>query len=63
MMLSKGENIMWLVTQMGHVDVEMVSKTYGKWMPDNSIQAGYQPKYDWESYIQDSADTARSAAV
>ena len=54
---------MWLVTQMGHVDVEMVSKTYGKWIPVNSIQAGYQPKYDWESYIQDYADTTRSAAV
>ncbi len=63
MMLSKGENIMWLVTQMGHVDVEMVSKTYGKWIPDNSIRAGYQPKHDWGSYLNDPSMIPQIAAM
>lgn len=51
MMLSGGENIMWVASQMGHVDTEMVMKTYGKWIPDNSSQKGYRPINNWETYI------------
>lgn len=51
MMLSGGENIMWVANQMGHVDTEMVMKTYGKWIPDNSSQKGYRPINNWETYI------------
>ena len=42
-MLSAGENIMWDADQMGHVDTQMVIKTYGKWIPDLSAVSGYQP--------------------
>ncbi len=51
MMLSQGENIMWVSKQLGHVDVEMVIKTYGRWIPDNSSQTGYYPIHDWENHL------------
>ena len=51
MMLSGGENIMWVASQMGHVDTEMVMRTYGKWIPDNSLKVGYRPVKDWNEYI------------
>lgn len=47
MMLSGGENIMWVANQMGHVDTQMVIKTYGKWIPDLSAVSGYRPLNDW----------------
>ncbi|HAT9646103.1 TPA: tyrosine-type recombinase/integrase, partial [Legionella pneumophila subsp. pneumophila] len=47
MMLSGGENIMWIASQMGHVDTEMVMKTYGKWIPDDSSKKGYRPINNW----------------
>ena len=51
MMLSGGENIMWVASQMGHVDTEMVMRTYGKWIPDDSSKKGYQPLNNWGKYI------------
>lgn len=51
MMLSQGENIMWVSKQMGHVDVEMVIKTYGRWIPDQSTQSGYRPVHDWGAHL------------
>lgn len=53
MMLSAGENIMWVAEQMGHIDTEMVMKTYGKWIPDNSVNMGYQTVNDWGKYIEE----------
>ncbi len=32
-LLSNGENAWWVATQMGHVDVEMIFKHYGRWIP------------------------------
>ena len=52
MMLSKGENIMWVARQMGHVNTEMVMRIYGKWIPDNSVLTGYKPTHNWASHIQ-----------
>lgn len=40
MMLSAGENPMWVAKQMGHSDWTMIAKVYGKWMPDANSQAG-----------------------
>lgn len=40
MMLSAGENPMWVAKQMGHVDWTMIAKVYGKWMPDAQPEAG-----------------------
>ncbi|CAM2932153.1 TPA: tyrosine-type recombinase/integrase [Legionella pneumophila] len=51
MMLSGGENIMWVASQMGHVDTEMVMKTYGKWIPNDASKKGYRTVSNWESYI------------
>lgn len=51
MMLSGGENIMWVASQMGHVDTEMVMKTYGKWIPNDESKKGYRPINNWEAYI------------
>ncbi|HHS8321900.1 TPA: tyrosine-type recombinase/integrase [Legionella anisa] len=47
MMLSAGENPLWVATQMGHKDTEMIIKHYGRWIPDKSTVAGYQPVYNW----------------
>lgn len=47
MLLSAGENPLWVATQMGHKDTEMIIKHYGRWIPDKSTVAGYQPVNDW----------------
>jgi integrase len=52
MMLSQGENLMWVSKQLGHVDVEMVIKTYGRWIPDPSSVSGYRPVHDWRGHLQ-----------
>ncbi len=41
-LLSNGENLWWLATQMGHVDVEMIFKRYGRWIPKSEDK-----KYDF----------------
>ena len=33
--LTEGHNPYWLASQLGHEDVEMVFKVYGKWIPEN----------------------------
>lgn len=33
-LLSNGENVFWLATQMGHENTEMIFKHYGKWIPE-----------------------------
>lgn len=46
-LLSNGENAWWVATQMGHVDVEMIFKRYGRWIPkaeDNGYK--FVGKYD-----------------
>lgn len=42
---------MWVASQMGHVDTEMVMKTYGKWIPDNSLKLGYKPLNNWGTFF------------
>ncbi len=42
---------MWVASQMGHVDTEMVMKTYGKWIPDNSLKLGYKPLNNWGAFF------------
>ena len=49
MMLSRGERISWIVEQMGHVDPQMLMRTYGKWIPDSGACNGYKPVNDWEA--------------
>ncbi len=38
--LTAGANPYWLANQMGHVDVEMVFKIYGKFIPANYRRSG-----------------------
>ncbi len=40
MMLSAGENPLWVARQMGHKDWSMIVKTYGKWIPESDPLAG-----------------------
>ena len=35
-----GEHPMWVARQMGHVNWSMISRVYGKWMPDAAPLAG-----------------------
>jgi integrase len=48
MMLSAGENPLWVAKQMGHRDTEMIIKHYGRWIPDKSTVAGYKPVNNWD---------------
>ena len=34
-LLTAGANPFWLANQMGHVDVEMLFRVYGRWLPNN----------------------------
>lgn len=52
MMLSAGENPLWVAKQMGHRDTEMIIKHYGRWIPDKSIVAGYKPVNNWSIALQ-----------
>lgn len=38
--LSSGENPLWVASQMGHRDVTMIFKVYGKYMPNMNPEAG-----------------------
>ena len=40
MMLSAGENPMWVASQMGHSDWAEIRSTYGKWIKDSAPDAG-----------------------
>ncbi|PMZ71764.1 integrase [Pseudomonas sp. FW305-70] len=40
MMLSAGENPMWVAKQLGHKDWTMIAKVYGRWMPSADVGAG-----------------------
>ena len=39
MMLSAGENVMYVASQMGHADWSMLVKVYGHWIPSGSAQS------------------------
>ena len=47
-LLSAGENPWWVAKQMGHVDVEMIFRHYGKWIP-NKQNGQQQTVNDWKS--------------
>ena len=38
--LSSGENPLWVAKQMGHANVAMIFKHYGRYMPDMNPEAG-----------------------
>jgi len=51
MMISQGENIMWLSKQMGHADAEVTLKKYARWIADPTVKGRYQLQNDWGEYI------------
>lgn len=40
MMLSAGEPLAWVASQMGHTDTNMIARVYGRWIPDAAPDAG-----------------------
>lgn len=40
MMLTAGESPVWVAAQMGHSDLMMIARTYGRWIPDASPEVG-----------------------
>ena len=56
LMLSRGENPMWVAQQLGHSDLKMLRDHYGRWIPE---EGGYVPKNDWNitGLSLDSEDT------
>lgn len=50
MMLSAGENPMWVAQQMGHKDWGMIRKTYGRWIPDANPSAGQLAESLWSQH-------------
>ena len=47
MLLSAGEDPMWVAHQMGHADWGMIRKTYGRWIPDMNPAAGRKVEDLW----------------
>lgn len=47
MMLSSGENELWVSNQLGHKTVDVVRKHYGRWIKDAAAKTGYKPVNDW----------------
>ncbi len=39
-MISSGENLHWVASQLGHKNVTMVLKHYGRWIPEVDPMAG-----------------------
>lgn len=40
MMLSAGENPVWVAQQMGHTNFSMLIRVYGRWIPEQTSDAG-----------------------
>ena len=47
MMLTAGENPMWVAHQMGHSDWGMIRKVYGRWIADNDRSGGQKLMDVW----------------
>lgn len=50
MMLSAGENPMWVAKQMGHKDWGMIRKRYGRWIADIDPLAGSKATTFWSQH-------------
>ena len=52
MMLSAGENILWLAKQMCHKNTKMILEVYAKWIPQPNTESGYKPVNDWSVAVK-----------
>ena len=48
MMLSAGENHLWVAAQMGHADCQILYARYGRWIPDVDPLAGARMSEVWK---------------
>ncbi|EKD73099.1 MAG: hypothetical protein ACD_45C00462G0002 [uncultured bacterium] len=53
MLLSAGENPLWVAKQMGHQNTEMIIKHYGRWIPDKSTVTGYKLVNNWDMALNE----------
>lgn len=56
--LTAGANPFWIADQMGHVDGEMVFKTYGKWIPANFKRGFARDSHAAPAEVADDAASA-----
>ena len=50
MLLTAGENPMWVAQQIGHKDWGMIRKRYGRWIPDSDPHAGDKISTKWSQF-------------
>lgn len=50
MMLSAGEEPMWVAAQMGHKDWGMIRRVYGRWIPEINSNAGSKVMEYWSQH-------------
>jgi integrase len=65
MLLSAGENPLYVAQQMGHSDWSMVVKVYGRWIPSGAAQPGgalvtAANRTDWERFGLDESSSRRA---
>jgi len=54
--LTSGEPEIWVAMQLGHEDVTMVRKSYGRWIPDVNQNVGKSIDRAWRSIQNDGPD-------
>ena len=59
MMLSAGENPVWMASQMGHRDWSMIIRVDGRWIPEGDPQAGEKAVQAWTNLDQEQSGKHR----
>ncbi len=49
LMLSSGENVLWVAKQMGHADWTITARTYARWIPSVQPDAGKEAMRVWDA--------------
>lgn len=60
MMLTAGESPVWVASQMGHADTNMIFRVYGRWIPDATPQAGGKAVEMFSDFAAKNAAKGRS---
>ena len=61
MLISQGENVLWVSKQMGHANMQVTLKRYTNWLPDTNAKGGYQTRRDWGTYLDHQSETVDTA--
>lgn len=56
MLLSAGENVMWVASQLGHRDWTMTARRYARWIPSLQPDAGSKAEAAWVAAGGEKAD-------